>query len=39
MGKKKYVDYNCEDCHENIRDSYVEEEFEKIVGQLLRFDN
>ena len=37
--RKKYVYYNCEDCHENIRKSYVEEEFEKIVGQLLRFDN
>ncbi len=37
--RKKYVYYNCEDCHENIRESYVEEEFEKIVGQLLRFDN
>ena len=37
--RKKYVYYNCENCHENIRESYVEEEFEKIVGQLLRFDN
>ena len=37
--RKKYVYYNCEDCHENIRETYVEEEFEKIVGQLLRFDN
>ena len=37
--RKKYVYYNCEDCHENIRESYVEEEFEKIVGKLLRFDN
>ena len=37
--RKKYVYYNCEDCHENIRESYFEEEFEKIVGQLLRFDN
>ena len=37
--RKKYVYYNCEDCHENIRESYVEEEFKKIVGQLLRFDN
>ena len=37
--RKKYVYYNCEDCHENIRESYVEEEFEKIVGQLIRFDN
>ena len=37
--RKKYVYYNCEDCHENIRESYVEKEFEKIVGQLLRFDN
>lgn len=37
--RRKYVYYNCEDCHENIRESYVEEEFEKIVGQLLRFDN
>ena len=37
--KRKYVYYNCEDCKENIRESYVEEEFEKIVGQLLRFDN
>ena len=37
--KRKYVYYNCEDCHVNIRESYVEEEFKKIVGQLLRFDN
>ena len=37
--RKKYVYYNCENCHENIRESYVEEEFKKIVGQLLRFDN
>lgn len=38
--RKKYVYYNCEDLsYENIRESYVEEEFEKIVGQLLRFDN
>lgn len=37
--KRKYVYYNCEDCKENIRETYVEEEFEKIVGQLLRFDN
>ena len=37
--RKKYIYYNCEDCHENIRESYVEKEFEKIVGQLLRFDN
>ena len=37
--KKNYYYYNCETCHENIRETYVEEEFEKIVGQLLRFDN
>ncbi|MBQ6282812.1 MAG: recombinase family protein [Bacilli bacterium] len=37
--KRKYVYYNCEDCHENIRESYVEKAFEKIVGQLIRFDN
>ena len=37
--KRKYVYYHCDDCKENIRESYVEEEFEKIVGQLLRFDN
>ena len=37
--RRKYVYYNCENCHENIRESYVEEEFKKIVGQLLRFDN
>ena len=37
--KRKYVYYNCEDCKENIRETYVEEEFKKIVGQLLRFDN
>ena len=29
----------CDDCKENIRESYVEEEFEKIVGQLLKFYN
>ena len=37
--KRKYVYYHCDDCKENIRESYVEEEFEKIVGQLLRYDN
>lgn len=37
--KKNYVYYNCGECHFNIRESYIEEEFEKIVGQLLRFDN
>lgn len=37
--KKKYIYYNCEKCHEYIRESYVEKEFEKIVGQLIRFDN
>ena len=37
--KRKYVYYHCDDCHENIRETYVEEEFEKIDGQLLRFDN
>ena len=37
--KRKYIYYHCDDCKENIRESYVEEEFEKIVGQLLRFDN
>ena len=37
--KRKYVYYHCDDCKENIRETYVEEEFEKIVGQLLRFDN
>ena len=39
-GKKiRYIYYNCEKCHENFRESYIEEEFERIVGQLLRFDN
>ena len=37
--KKRYIYYNCENCHENFRESYIEEEFERIVGQLLRFDN
>lgn len=37
--KKRYIYYNCEKCHENFRESYIEEEFERIVGQLLRFDN
>ena len=36
--KKKYIYYSCESCHENIRESYVEEEFEKIIVELLRFD-
>ncbi len=37
--KRRYIYYNCENCHENFRESYIEEEFERIVGQLLRFDN
>ncbi len=37
--KKRYIYYNCEKCHENFRESYIEEEFKRIVGQLLRFDN
>lgn len=37
--KKRYIYYNCKKCHENFRESYIEEEFERIVGQLLRFDN
>src|SRR5574344_1525615 len=37
--KKKYVYYNCEKCHENIRETYIEEAFIVLVSDLIQFDN
>lgn len=37
--KKKYVYYNCEKCHENIRETYIEEAFRVLVSELIQFDN
>lgn len=36
--KKRYIYYNCEYCHENIREDYVEERFKEIIYELLKFD-
>ena len=35
---KRYIYYNCEKCHENIREDYVEEAFKTIIYDLLKFD-
>ena len=35
---KRYIYYNCEKCHENIREDYVEEAFKTIIYELLKFD-
>ena len=37
--KKKYVYYNCEKCHENIRETYIEDAFRVLVSELIQFDN
>ena len=37
--KRKYVYYNCEKCHENIRETYIEEAFRTLVAELIQFDN
>ena len=37
--KRKYVYYNCEKCHENIRETYIEEAFRSLVAELIQFDN
>ena len=37
--KRKYVYYNCEKCHENIRETYIEEAFRTLVVELIQFDN
>ena len=37
--KRKYVYYNCEKCHENIRETYIEEVFRTLVAELIQFDN
>lgn len=36
--KRKYMYYNCEHCHFNINEKAIEKEFEKIVCELLLFD-
>lgn len=35
---KRYMYYNCEKCHENIREDYVEDSFKTILYELLKFD-
>ena len=37
--KRKYVYYNCEKCHENIRETYIEDAFRTLVAELIQFDN
>ena len=37
--KRKYVYYNCEKCHENIRETYIEDAFRVLVAELIQFDN
>lgn len=37
--KKKYMYYNCEKCHENIREDYVEQKCLELILELVRFDN
>ena len=37
--KKRYIYYNCEKCHENIRESYIEDSFKSVIAELIRFDN
>ena len=36
--KRKYMYYNCENCHFNINEKNIEKEFEKLVCELLLFD-
>jgi site-specific DNA recombinase len=35
---KRYIYYNCEKCHENIREDYIEDSFKTIIYELLKFD-
>lgn len=35
---KRYTYYNCESCHENIREDYVEEIFKDVICEFLKFD-
>ena len=37
--KRKYVYYNCEKYHENIRETYIEDAFRTLVAELIQFDN
>lgn len=37
--KKKYIYYNCDKCHENIREKYVEDAFRVLIAELIKFDN
>lgn len=37
--KKKYIYYNCDMCHENIREKYVEDAFRVLIAELIKFDN
>lgn len=37
--KKKYIYYNCDKCHENIRETYVEDAFRVLIAELIKFDN
>jgi len=36
--KRKYLYYNCETCHVNIREDYVEKAFKEIIYELIKFD-
>ena len=36
--KRKYLYYNCETCHVNIREDYVEKAFKEIICELIKFD-
>lgn len=36
--KRKYLYYNCETCHVNIREDYVEKAFKEILYELIKFD-
>ena len=36
--KRNYVYYNCENCHVNIREKYVEEKFKDLFIDLVKFD-
>lgn len=37
--KKKYIYYNCDKCHVNIREKYVEDAFRVLIAELIKFDN
>ena len=36
--KRKYMYYNCEMCHENIREDYVEAKVLEIIYDIIKFD-